>query len=277
MAKKKATEPKFELVAADCVGFMRSKWPKPAGRPRLVIADPPYNYGEPYDSYNDNKPFDEYMKWSEEWLACLDTFATHPDASVWLIYPDELVSFVDVFCQKTLRWHKRSHVVWYFTFGVCNSSGRNFSRSHAHALYYTKKKTVFTFNESAIMVPSARQLVYNDKRASPRGKAADNTWMLLKGEMDKVMGGDQDTWLENRVCGTYSERQPESPNQLPLPLVERMLLATSNPGDLVYDPFVGSGTTVLAAFKHGRFGVGTDLSEKSIANAKYRVSARGDS
>src|SRR4029077_13074950 len=187
--------------------------------------------------------------------------------------PDELVSEVDMYCKHHLGLYKRAQIIWYFTFGVCNSSGKNFSRSHAHILYYVKTKSRFTFNDQAIRVPSARALVYGDKRANPKGKAADNTWMLLKSEMESVFRPDQDTWLENRVCGTYKERQKDSPNQIPLPIMERLVLVASNPGDLVCDPFVGSGSSGVVSHRHGRRFVGMDISKQYLANAEKRILA----
>jgi DNA modification methylase len=272
---KKPRLPPHELLAVDCMKFMQKRWGVMdlKSRPKLVIADPPYNYGEPYDSHDDNMEWSAYMEWSKQWLQLVEDAALHPDGSVWLFYPDELVSWIDVFCQGTLGWHKRAHVIWYYTFGVCNPEGRNFSRSHTHLLYYSRKKTKFTFNDEAIRVPSARAAVYGDKRAATKGKIPDNTWMLFKHQMDAVFRGDMDTWLESRVCGTYKERQKDSPNQLPVPLVERIILATSNPGDLVYDPFVGSGTTVLAAKRNNRPSIGTDLSARYVKNAERRVAA----
>jgi site-specific DNA-methyltransferase (adenine-specific) len=239
-------------------------------KPKLICADPPYNYGEPYDKYDDHKPWDHYIEWSHRWLtAAADRLDKH--GSMFLFYPDELVSFIDVFCQMELGLHKRGHVIWHYTFGVCNSAMKNFSRSHAHILYYTKSKSVFTFNGLDVAVPSARSLVYNDKRANKKGKVPNDTWVLLKDQLEKVMLPDSDTWLESRICGTFKAKKKDSPNQLPLPLLQRIVTVASNPGELVYDPFNGSGTTGEAALGLLRNYSGDDLSERYIVNTKKRL------
>lgn len=258
-----------------CEGRCESKLPFLPTKADLLVADPPYNFGQIYDLHDDNKPFDEYMAWTKTWLAAAHA-ALSKQGSMWLFYPDQLVSWVDVFCQAELGLHKRSQVVWFYTFGVANQ-GRGFSRSHCHLLYYTKTKTKFTFNGPAVAVPSARALIYKDKRANPSGKMPDDTWLLLKSQMEECFQPDMDTWLENRVCGTYEARQKDSPNQIPVPLLERIILATSNLGDLVVDPFNGSGSTGVAALSHGRNYVGMDISLKYLQNTARRFAEQAPS
>jgi site-specific DNA-methyltransferase (adenine-specific) len=210
------------------------------------------------------------MSWSRTWLAAASS-VLDKHGSMFLFYPDELAADIDVFCRHELKLYRRSWIVWYYTFGVCNVDGKNFSRSHTHILYYSKAKTRFTFNDKAIRVPSARELVYNDKRASRNGKVPDNTWALLKPQWEEVLLPDQDTWLHNRVCGTYTEREHHLPNQLPVALLERIILAASDPDDLVVDAFLGSGSTGEAALKHGRRFLGIDVSTNYVKQAKKRL------
>ncbi len=83
-----------------------------------------------------------------------------------------------VMLTSELKMTCRSWVVWYYTFGVnCKA---NFSRSHTHLFYMVKDPKSFTFNADspALRVPSARQLVYGDRRANPKGRLPDNTWIL---------------------------------------------------------------------------------------------------
>src|SRR5215471_20341157 len=190
----KAVEPGLTLVEGDCLEKMRYLAPASV---KLLCADPPYNFNEPYDLYDDHRPFDEYLGWTQKWLGMAHTVLAR-DGALWVFCPDEWVSEIDVYCKHELGLYQRSHVVWFYTFGVCNSSGKNFSRSHGHLLYYVKDKRRFTFNGPAVGVPSARALVYNDPRANPNGKMPDNTWLLLKKEMDPVFTPDLDTWLESR-------------------------------------------------------------------------------
>lgn len=235
----------------------------------LIIVDPPYNYAQPYDAYHDNVPDKLYWEWTQQWLSqCHRVLAK--SGSLWIFAPDEWVSEIDVHCRTQLKMYKRNHIVWYYTFGQA-SQGKGFSRSHTHLLYLTKSRTKFYFSDEHIRVPSARQLIYKDKRANAKGKMPDDVWMLLKHEMTEVISPDQDTWLESRVCGTFKERQPHSPNQLPVPLLERIVLAASQPNDLVLDAFCGSGSTGVAALKHGRRFLGIDVSRTCIEQSRRRI------
>lgn len=263
--KQKVIRPQYSLVEGRCEALL-AQLEKPAD---LVISDPPYNFQVAYDLHDDNQPFDEYMQFTRDWLAAAYA-ALAKFGSLWVFLPDEVVSFADVYCQSELGLHKRAHVIWAYTFGMCNNAFKNFTRSHCHLLYYSKTKTKFTFNGPSVAVPSARALVYKDKRANPAGKMPDDTWILLKSQMDEVLTPDQDTWLENRVCGTYGARQKDSPNQLPVPLLERIVRVSSNPGDLVCDPFNGSGSSGVAALLNDRNYVGIDISRRYLQNTQRR-------
>lgn len=242
-------------------------------RPALIVADPPYNIGQPYEAYADNRTYDDYMAFMESWLT--EAERTLADTgSMWVFCPDEYVSEVDLYCRKTLKMTKQRHVIWAFTFG--QKATRNFTRSHCHLLWLTRHKTKYTFNAEAVAVPSARQLVYKDKRAAPGGKPPDATWMLLAHQLAPHMGADKDVWLQSRVCGTFKERRKHSPNQIPVPLMERIVAACSDPGDLVVDPFAGTGSSGVACKKLGRNWLGFDLSKVCVAESNRRIKAAAE-
>ena len=265
MAKKKVRPaPTFEACKKDCVEFLTTLKRKP----KLIVADPPYNYGVDYEAVGDNMKYDEYMEFTRRWLTAAAQ-ALDPCGSLWVFIPDEWVSEIDLFCRKSLKIHRRSWVVWYYTFGVANQ--KNFSRSHTHLLYFTMRKTKYTFNADAIRVPSARQLVYNDRRQAAGGKLPDNTWVLTRETLQPLFQADADTWLESRICGTFKERKKHSPNQLPEPLVERIVLGCSDPGDLVVDPFLGSGTTGVVSVRNYRDFAGCDLGKTCVAESTQRI------
>lgn len=255
------------LCHGDCCTVMRDTFP--AGEARLCIADPPYNLGQAYDAYEDRKTVDQYVDWARNWLSgiwrCL-----HSHGTLWVFINDGLVSEVDT-TAKQLGFHKRNHVIWHYTFGQHHNG--NFTASHTHLLYYTKSKSKRTFNADPVRVPSARQVKYKDKRANPKGRTPDNTWVLFPEQLPSGWDPAGDTWLMSRICGTFHEREAHSPNQLPLLIVERILLACSNPGDLVLDPFCGAGTAGVACKRHGRAYFGIDVSQRCIAQSKRRIAS----
>jgi DNA modification methylase len=262
MAKAPRTEQTVTRV--DCLeGFKTLKAPAD-----LIVADPPYNLGMDYDAYEDSKPHDEYLAWSERWIGAA-TAALHKHGTLWVFAPDEWVSEIDLLCRRQFKLYRKNWIVWTFTFGqACQSS---FSRSHCHILRFVKTKSRFVFNEDAVRVPSARQAIYGDKRANPKGKLPDDVWLLYQHQLETVLTGDRDVWLVSRVCGTFQEREKHSPNQIPLPIMERIVLSTSLPGANVLDPFCGTGSTAVACTMHHRNFKGFDVSKRCVEQSLRRI------
>ena len=163
----------------------------------------------------------------------------------------------------------RNWIVWHYTFGV--NCKRKFNRSHAHILYYVIDPKRFTFNADAMRVPSARQTTYADRRANPTGKLPDDTWVLRPQEDERAFPARQRHLVRgSRVCGTFKERTGH-PCQMPEAVLERIIRVSSNPGDLVLDPFAGSGTTLAAAKRLGRHYLGVELSEEYAERVRQRL------
>ncbi len=146
-----------------------------------------------------------------------------------------------------------------------------FSRSHAHLFHMVKEADDFTFNADAIRVPSARQLVYGDGRANPSGRLPDDTWILRPQDVPDSFTPAEDTWYFPRVCGTFKERAGWHGCQMPEQLLGRIIRACCNPGELVLDPFAGSGTTLAVAKKLGRHFLGFELSKEYAARVEVRL------
>jgi site-specific DNA-methyltransferase (adenine-specific) len=131
----------------------------------------------------------------------------------------------------------------------------------------------FTFNAEAIRVPSARQLVYGDRRANPTGRLPDDTWILRPQDLPEGFGADENTWYFPRVCGTFKERAGWHGCQMPEQLLGRIIRACSHPGELVLDPFAGSGTTLAVAKKLDRRYLGFELSPQYAERVAARLAA----
>ncbi|HEX8203758.1 MAG TPA: site-specific DNA-methyltransferase [Isosphaeraceae bacterium] len=239
----------------------------------LAFADPPFNIGYDYDVYDDRRADEQYLDWTRRWGSEI-VRVLKPDGTFWLAIGDEFAAELKVLFHRELGLVPRSWVVWYYTFGVhCT---KKFTRSHAHLLYFVKDPRRFTFHDEAVRVPSARQLVYADKRAHPRGRLPDDTWILRPQDVPGGFAADGDTWYVPRVCGTFKERAGWHGCQMPEQLLGRILRACSSPGDLVLDPFAGSGTTLAVAKKLGRKFLGFELSAEYAARVQKRLEAIED-
>lgn len=222
----------------------------PGGTVNLVLADPPYNIGVDYGdgSKADRLPDGEYIAWIRRWVEAAARCLTD-DGAMWVICGQEYAGDYQI-AMRDAGLHWRSTVTWHETFGV--NCRRKFNRTSRPMFYFTKHRSRFTFNVDALSTRSKRQEL-GDKRASPSGKVLDDVWTI------------------SRICGTFGERVPGVPTQLPLALVRRVVLGLTNPGDLVVDPFAGSGTTGVVCAESGRRFEGHELREEYAAIARARI------
>ena len=248
----------------DCIEALRKA---KAGSVDLVFADPPFNIGYKYDVYDDRKDPKSYLGWSREWISGVHA-ALKPNGTFWLAIGDDYAAELKLLSQE-VGFHCRSWVIWYYTFGV--NCKYKFSRSHTHLFHFVKDKKSLTFNREAVLVPSARQLVYADKRGAKEGRLPDDTWILRPQDLTEGFNGDESTWYFPRVAGTFKEREGFHGCQMPEQLLGRIIKVSTNPGELVLDPFSGSATTVAVAKKLGRQFVAFDISDEYIERGMKRL------
>ena len=250
---------------SDCILGMKQI---ETGSVDLVFTDPPFNIGYSYDIYHDKLEDNEYINWSKRWMSEVCRILKR-DGTFWLAIGDEFAAELKVCATRELGFTCRSWVVWYYTFGV--NCKKKFTRSHVHLFHFVKDPNKFTFNDGAIRVPSARQLIYNDSRANPKGRLPDDTWILRPQELQQEFGFDKDTWNVSRVCGTFKEREGWHGCQMPEAILERVILVSTNEGEKVFDPFLGSGTTAVVAKKLDRQFMGFELSPEYIDLCRKRL------
>ncbi len=227
----------------------------PPGAVDLVFADPPFNIGYVYDAYKDDRPDEEYVAWSRDWIAACKRVLKE-DGSIYIAIGDEFAADIRIIGRQ-LGLHLRNWIIWHYSFG--QSQRRKFCRSHTHIFYFVKDPRRFTFNDRLLRFPSARHTEYQDLRANPLGRLPDDTWDEFP-----------------RVCGTFAERAGFHGCQMPEALLMRIILASSRPGEIVLDPFLGSGTTAVAAKRLGRRYIGIDVSPQYVEHARRRLAETCD-
>ena len=208
----------------------------PSASVDLVFADPPFNVGFGYDVYHDRLPRPEYLAWSACWIKAAARLLK-PTGSFFLAIGDE--SAAEMKCLlDAAGLSMRNWIIWHYTFGPHQT--KKFGRDHAHILYYVADPKRFTFDADAIRIRSKRQEC-GDRRANPAGRVPGDVWDFA------------------RLPGNAKERTGH-PCQMPEAVLARVVSAASRPGDVVFDPFAGSGTTLVVAKRLGRVGVGCELS-----------------
>jgi len=264
--RKSQALPLNTILTGDCIDLMREL---PDNCIDLTFADPPFNIGYKYDIYDDRKSVEDYLDWSRRWMREVHR-TLKVDGAFWLAIGDDFAAELKLEAQQ-LGFHTRNWVIWYYTFGVhCESK---FTRSHTHLIYFIKDPKQFTFNRDAIAVPSARQLVYNDARANPKGRVPDDTWILRPQDCQDGFNPDETCWYFPRVAGTFKERAGFHGCQMPEQLLGRIIRCCSRAGETVFDPFSGSASTSVVAKKLHRNFLSMELSEEYSAKGGERVQA----
>ncbi|MFB0553993.1 MAG: site-specific DNA-methyltransferase [Phycisphaerae bacterium] len=236
-----------KIICGDCIEVL-GKIDEPFAD--LIFADPPFNIGYKYDKYYDKVKKKNYIAWTKEWMSICKK-VLKPHGSFYIAIGDDYAADVKIIADE-LGLFMRNWLIWHYTFG--QQMKNKFARSHTHIFYFVNDNKNFTFNDYAVRVLSDRQLIYNDRRANPKGKMPNDVWDEFP-----------------RVCGTFKERQGWHPCQMPENLLTRIVAVSSNPGDCVLDPFSGSGTTAAAAVQLGRNYLGVEISEKYVENANERL------
>jgi site-specific DNA-methyltransferase (adenine-specific) len=230
--------PLDSIHLGDCIEYMRSL---PSGVVDLVITDPPFNIGKKYDSYSDNLKFEEYLNWCYQWLDEVIRILK-PDGSLYLFNYPENNAYLKVYLDKKLEY--RRWLTWHYNTNTGHSKV-NYTRTQHSILFYTKGKK-YTFNKADVVQPYKNPTDKRIKKLLSNGK---------KGT------GPYDVFMFN-IVKNVSKQKTAHIAQLPVELVEIFVKASSNPGQVIFDPFMGSGTTAVAAKKNNRHYLGCEISEK---------------
>jgi site-specific DNA-methyltransferase (adenine-specific) len=246
-------DPKTEIYAGDCREVLKEI---PGGSVDLIFADPPFNWDVPYGEWNDAIPREEYLRFTVEWLdGCLAALSDR--GAFWVNIPDDTAAEIVLHLKQRglvmINW-----CIWHFRFGQHRTG--NFIVSKVHALYFARDRERRTWNPEAILEPSDRAAIYADPRTQETRQPG------LRVPLDVWYGPN---W--GRIQGNNKERRPNHQNQIPEVYLERVIRACSNEGDLVLDPFLGSGTTCTVARALGRRSIGIEYSAQNAESAFERI------
>lgn len=227
----------------------------------LAVTSPPYNIGKPYENRLD---LDDYVDWCEQWIRQIHAATTAvgafwlnvgylqvPGKAKALPIPYLLWNRVDFFLVQEVVWH----------YGAGVASRRSFSPRNEKFLWFVKDEESYVFDLDAVRDPNVKypnQKKNGRLKCNPLGKNPTDVWAF-----PKVTSG----------ANRSARERTSHPAQFPLVVVDRIVKACSRPGDLVLDPFVGSGTTAEAALRCGRTVVGFEIRRDYIEIARRRVEA----
>lgn len=256
-------EPYYEatnclIYCGDCRDYMGRL---PEGIIDLTVTSPPYNIGK---SYEKPMSLEDYLAWCERWIGDIYQI-TKPSGSFWLnlgyLAIEERAKAIPI---PYLLWDRIpffliQEIVWHYGAGVAGK--RFFSPRNEKFLWYTKDPTHYTFNLDSVRDPNVKypnQKKNGKIKVNPIGKNPSDVWIF-----PKVTSG------RNRS----SKERTNHPAQFPMSVISRIIQASSNPNDLILDPFMGSGTTAFVGLQLGRHVLGFELLPEYCDIIAHRVDA----
>ena len=244
------------VVCQDNIAFMNQL---PDEKFKLIVTSPPYNLGKPYESKSE---LDDYIETQKKVIdECVRLL--HPSGSIcWQVgnyVNNGQIVPLDAILYPVFSSHKlklRNRIIWHFGHGLhCK---RRLSGRYETINWWTKSDD-YTWHLDPIRIPSK----YPGKRH-------------FKGpNMGKLSGNPNgknpsDVWIFPNVKSNHPEKTTH-PCQFPVELVERLVLSMTDEDDLVFDPYMGVGATVIAALKHGRHGYGCDIVQEYVDITHERI------
>jgi adenine-specific DNA-methyltransferase len=227
----------------------------------LIFADPPYNIGKRFHSFVDKWPSEEaYLEWTYHWLdLCIRKLT--PNGSMYVMASTQMMPHVDMYLRT--RLHILSRIVWHY-----DSSGvqarKYFGSMYEPILFCVKDKSNYVFNASDVLV---------EAKTGAQRKLIDYRGPVPKRfNTHKVPGN---VWSFPRVRYRMAEYE-QHPSQKPEALLERIVRASSEPHDIVLDPFSGTFTTSAVAKRFGRRTIGIELQEEYVKTGLRRMGIQAE-
>ena len=229
----------------------------PDGSIDLILTDPPYSLGKDYGNDSDKQQSDVYLKWMEEWIdAALPKLK--PSGSMYIFLTWRYSP--EIFVMLKQRMIMINEIIWDRRVPSMGGSTRSFTSVHDTIGFFVKDKGYY-FDLDSVRIPYDAET----KKARSRSIFVGAKWL-------EIGFNPKDLWSTSRLHKQDPERA-DHPTQKPLEIIERMVKASCPIGGIILDPFMGSGTTAVAAQRCGRNFVGFELNPVYCEIAAGRLAA----
>lgn len=240
---------------------------------RLIMTSPPYNLGKKYEN---KSSFDEYLDYFRVLIPKLSKILIEGGSICWQVgnyvkngevFPLDMF-FYDIF--RSVNFKLRNRIIWHYGHGL--HATNRFSGRYETILWFTKGDN-YTFNLDPVRVPSKYpgKRYYKGKKkgqpsGNPKGKNPSDIWQKLTEDWEEGV------WDIPNVKALHVEKT-NHPCQFPVELAERCVLALTDKGELVFDPFAGVGSSLIAAIKQERRAMGCEKEKEYVLIARERIDA----
>lgn len=257
----------YILACDDVLSFTKNI---PDNSIKLIITSPPYNIGKAYEK---KKEINQYLKSQKIIIEELCRVLSPEGSICWevgnYVNSGEIIPldicFYEIF--KSFNLKLRNRIIWHFEHGL--HAQKRFSGRYETILWFTKTDN-YTFNLDNVRIPSkypGKKHYKGDKKGqlscNPKGKNPSDVWKLIQ-------DWDKEIWEIPNVKANHPEKT-EHPCQFPVELVERCVLALTNENDIVFDPFCGVASSLIAALKNNRIAYGVDKEQRYVDIGKDRI------
>ena len=234
---------KHKIIHGDCLKVMRQI---PSDSIDISFADPPFNLNKKYASYLDRREFDDYLQWCRQWIHEMVRI-TKPSGSIFVHNIPKWLTFYTGFLHEVAEF--RHWIAWD---APTAPMGKTLQPGHYGILYFAKERSKNRFYEIRYPHRRCRKCGYLLKDYGGKKAKLHPFGPLVS-----------DVWTDIHRIRHNKHRDPH-PCQLPVHLLERLILMSTDAGDIVFDPFIGTGTTAVAAARLGRRVVGIDIDKKYV-------------
>jgi len=240
-----------QIYHSDCLTFLRSL---PDNCVDVSFADPPFSLKKKYSTYKDNPKEADYLAWCKDWITEM-VRVTKPTGSILLHnIPKWLTHYAGFLNTQADFLH------WIAWDAGSTPRGKKLFPTHYGILLYAKDKKQHKFYEVRMPHKRCRKCLYLQKDYGGKKKGLHPFGPLIG-----------DVWTDlHRV--KHAGKRDKHPCQLPYPLLERIILMCSDEGNIILDPFMGTGTTAICAKKLGRVYLGSDLDLNYLKIANEKLS-----
>jgi DNA modification methylase len=259
----------YQILNQSCCDFLQSPF---CPQFDFIIADPPFNIGQSYADYDDDLPVDAYRRFLQEWI--IGSWNKLKPGAAMVLHGSVSVAreMLRALFRVQLDLFIETEICWAYNFGQCTF--HNFIETHCRAIVLRKPGKNKKWYVDNVLTPSKR-LRMGDKRVSKskyKGYVPYGTVWGIETN-DEQLTTEPITGEPNwgRVQGNNRERRHGHPNQLPERYPERFYHAYTEPGDLVYVVFGGSGTEIAVAKRMGRSAITTEVSPWACNSIESRL------
>jgi len=238
------------IINDDCLNFLKGY----TGKFNLSFLDPPFNQGKEYNKHNDKMPAEKYWKWMED--ICKSIYEHTLDGGVIYFMQREKNTREVLTVLKKTGWQLENLIIWKKKTSAVPQSRRY--GKHYQIIAYASKGEPLTFNKLKIDPPHC----LNDKIENVDGVYVTDVWDDIRELTSGYFAGDEPIRLSN---GERAHLQ-----QAPIALLLRIILSSTKIGDTVFDPFAGTGTTLVVAKQLDRKYIGVEIDPKNVELIKKR-------